>query len=590
MVPEILTGILDHIQADPRTELAGSWTQIKDGRWSLPLVARLTVPPTVYLSTLTTWHLVVGPNLTDSVHLYPDGASGLDVTFQHQDYNAPANEFPWRSGKPCLERPVFKFGRVAWDDEPTNLAARMVWKIGRLLQWIDAAASGTLAVQGDPLELPAYPGRTTFPVIGFSESPADLIQWEAEENRWGFARIALIPNAKDTSVITEFLDPDGRSVLKIPWTSTLASASSIVSALWIRLPSLPVNKPWQLPMTWRELSERIISDKVDLREIIVRAGIHYRKNCRPTRKHHLLLGFPLCERIGEVTRRIHWLALGNVHLVGRDEKRDGFRPVEDNRRRWDRQMAGSATPLKWRTTANWAPDQLRTRGAAEDAVRSKRILVIGAGTLGAAVAENLLRMGVTTMGVMDGDCLEVGNLCRHILTMNSVGHNKAVALVSRLNTCMPDATAYAFASKFPSVDDKTVEAVRSFDVIVDCTASDLVLDALATFDWQGEKLFVSLAMTWRSEGLLAYSASEASFPAVDAKERFAATPTPDVGLTDANHEGIGCWHAVFPATAADVQLWAAIGTKFVHRAILDPARRCDHFRQRSDGTVERHDV
>jgi hypothetical protein len=47
-------------------------------------------------------------------------------------------------------------------------------------------------------------------------------------------------------------------------------------------------------------------------------------------------------------------------------------------------MATSDRLLEWRRTANWAPDQLRKRGEAEDVVRSKSVLVLGVGTLGAA--------------------------------------------------------------------------------------------------------------------------------------------------------------------------------------------------------------
>ena len=35
----------------------------------------------------------------------------------------------------------------------------------------------------------------------------------------------------------------------------------------------------------------------------------------------------------------------------------------------------------------------------------------------------------------------------------------------------------------------------------------------------------------------------------------------------------------FPASADDVRLWAAIGTKFIRRAVIERGRLCEHFVQ-----------
>lgn len=94
-------------------------------------------------------------------------------------------------------------------------------------------------------------------------------------------------------------------------------------------------------------------------------------------------------------------------------------------------------------------------------------------------------------------------------------------------------------------------------------------------------------MTWRAEGLLVFTASEATFPAFDAKESFHEMNVPPTDFGDARMEGIGCWHPVFPATAADVRMWGAVGTTTILEAIRLPKRRCQYFRQRFDGTVEK---
>jgi len=205
------------------------------------------------------------------------------------------------------------------------------------------------------------------------------------------------------------------------------------------------------------------------------------------------------------------------------------------------------------------------------------------------VAENLVRVGVTDITLMDEQRLEMGNLSRHALGMSAIGRQKAQALSWALVSTLPDIEARSIGEAFPPSSASMQENLRRYDLIIDCTASDDVLDAMAAFDWGGEKLFVSLSITWGATGLFAFSASEVFFPAIDAKARFTVTPAPDVELMEARPEAIGCWSPVFPATADDVSLWAAIGTSFIRRAVLERGRRCDIYQRRADGSVERTD-
>jgi len=300
-----------------------------------------------------------------------------------------------------------------------------------------------------------------------------------------------------------------------------------------------------------------------------------------------MLGFPLQDKVGEKSQRIQWLALRLTGISGRLATRNGFRPTERNRSAWDREQLFSQTPIKWVRAQNWASDQLRTRGEAGNDIRSKKILIIGAGSLGSVIAENLMRIGVVSLGILDSDHVQVGNLSRHTLTMVAVGNNKAAALVDYLNRVLPDANARYFDCDFPPESEFVKSSLRKYDVIIDCTGEDNVLKSMASFDWQSEKVFVSLAMTWRAEGLFAYSANETTFPAIDAITHFRSSPSPAIDLNDARIEGVGCWHPVFPARADDVNLWAAISTKFICRVVSTPGRVYEYFKQMPDGTIKR---
>ncbi|KQS49510.1 ThiF family adenylyltransferase [Sphingomonas sp. Leaf198] len=590
-IPHDLAAAIESLPEDPRFEILDGWVDRGKGVWSFRFRAELSVTATVHMPEWTGWHVIATGAASDrEFDIYPDADAGIVATFPHQNFNGePPEGRPWRTGKPCLERPAAVFRREGWAGEPNEAGERLIWRIGRLFAWIDAAAQDRLLTDGDPLELPMYPTLDTSSVLGFRETAADIDWWVTPDQHWGFATIAEIPGARATAVIADFMDPHRRSIRRVPWSGAIPFVEKAVDAVWLTLPGLVVFAPWRTAATWRELSELCDGVSIDLASILADAGARLRRTQR--RKHAtpvlLLIGFPLEAEIGGPTERFHWIAVKNLRLCTRDDVRMGFSGSPEARRAWDRELATSNRRLEWQRTANWAPDQLRKRGEAEDGVRAKSVLVIGCGTLGAAVAENLLRMGVTRMGLLDHDTIHVGNLSRHLLTMSDAGRGKAERMAVRLNLAAPDANVVAMPFSFPPAKAADADRLKEWDVIVDCTASDAVLHDMASFPWGTERIFVSLAMTWQAEGLFAYTASETGFPAIDAMERYAAvSPTPEIERVG-EMEGIGCWHPVFPATADDVSLWGAIGSKFVRRAILSPGEAASLYRQMDDGSVVR---
>lgn len=588
-VPEVLAAVGESLIGHDRIARTGPWTSDADGQWRLPIRAQLSAAESAWMPSETNWFVVFDPS-TNSVKVFPAKVDGISTTFQHQSFNeeGPAGT-PWRLGNPCLHRQIAAFGRTSWRGEPEAIGDKISWYLERLLLWIDAAAAEELAVEGEPFELPSGPAQKGFPLIGFVGADDDPSFWIARRNDWGWADLARLPVAQATSAVTVFRDRRHNPIRDQKWGRLIASMKPSMKALWIALDKLPVLPPWELPRTWAALSSQLASEGVDLRNIFEQAGID-RRDARDTSPLRLLLGFPIAKTIGDTPSRYHWVAIDSLELSGRSSRKNGFRAIEKNWRFMDRQRPTATTPLTWLKTANWEPDEIRTRAGIENDVPSRRVLMIGAGSLGSGIAENLVRMGMTEMAILDYDRLDVGNLTRHSLGMDAVGHNKANALAHALSLQMPDANVHGIASSFPPTNVQTAETVRSFDVVVDCTGSDEVLDAMSAFDWGGEKIFVSLAMTWRAEGMLVFTATESSFPAIDAKDRFAEIDVPPSDLGEARMEGIGCWHPVFPASTADVGLWSAIGSKAILNAIRVPGRSCTYFRQNSDATVERLDV
>lgn len=590
---DLLTAAVAELPQDTRVAFLSPWEACGDRTWSLLFRASLSVAPTADMPADTLWRLIAheaGGAFTMGV--FPAKPGGITATFPHQELNDEGRaDERWRSGNPCLERPSAIFRRAGWAAEPEQLHDRLIWRIGRLLNWIDAAASGTLLTDGDHLELPRLYGSNANEVIGFVETETELADL-ASLPPWGFASIARLPTAKNTSAVAAIADSSRRVLGRFAWGADIAQIRAPLGAVWVRMPSAPILSPWSAPRTWLELSEWAIGVGVDLPSILVEAGARLRRVERPKLPSPalLLLVFPMSEIVGEPAKRAHWLAVTGLALCRREHIRNGFRSIEENRRLFDREFSLKPTPLIWRRTMNWAPDQVRTRGCAEPELTERSVLMIGAGALGGAVAETLARMGVRRIGVMDDDVLHVENLTRHVLSMGDVGDEKAEALARRLNACGPDVSAESFTTSFPPKTWGQKNAIREYEVIIDCTASDRVLEALARFDWgDSEKLFVSLSMTWGARDLFAYAASETTFPMLDAKARFelaAGQDAPQIGAM----EGIGCWHPVFPATADDVQLWAALCCKFIRSAAVERGRCAAFFTRDDHGRIERRDV
>ncbi|MHC2215738.1 HesA/MoeB/ThiF family protein [Rhizobium leguminosarum] len=586
-VPEVLQSVSDRFADHHRIRCTDSWSSDSEGRWSLPFVARLSTAPTEFVFAETAWYVVFVVR-TKSVTVYPAMIGGISATFQHQSFNREGSgSLSWRLGNPCLDRPAATFGRAAWNGQPDAIDEKIAWHLERLLMWIDAAAKGELAIEGEPLELPSGPGQTNFPLVGFTGAQDDLAFWQSRTNEWGWVDLAKLPAAKASYAMTTFRDPKSAPIRESGWGRAIAEAAPVKTGLWIALDSLPVLAPWELPRTWADLSARLGTQGVQLADVLEIAGADRRRRKDDRGTVTLFLGFPIAELIGGTASRYHWIAVGSVELSDRKTKKNGFRANEETRRFIDRTRATGNSSLTWLRTVNWESDQIRTRSGFGTGTISERVLIIGAGSLGGAVSENLVRMGVTRMSILDPDTLDVGNLTRHVLGMDAVGHDKAAALAHALSLIMPDANVRGIVASFAPGSGELADELRSYDVVIDCTGSDAVLDAMADFDWGGEKTFISLAMTWRAEGLLVFTASEATFPAIDAKESFHEMDVPPTDFHDARMEGIGCWHPVFPATAADVRMWSAVATTTILDAIRLPKRRCHYFRQRFDGTVEK---
>ncbi len=101
-------------------------------------------------------------------------------------------------------------------------------------------------------------------------------------------------------------------------------------------------------------------------------------------------------------------------------------------------------------------------------IRAARVLVIGAGGLGAPVLSYLAGAGVGVLGVIDGDQLDASNLHRQTLySLHDVGRPKALLAAERLRALNPDVDVRPYVQR---AETDTLPAIAAdFDVLIDCS-------------------------------------------------------------------------------------------------------------------------
>ena len=119
-----------------------------------------------------------------------------------------------------------------------------------------------------------------------------------------------------------------------------------------------------------------------------------------------------------------------------------------------------------------------TRGCAETSLENKAVLLIGCGSVGGFVAENLCQCGIGKLDILDKERITVDNVHRHVLGFSDAvtGGFKADLLKSRLEARFPyveidslnyvDRTAETFISN--------PKRLKMYDLVVSATGNPTV--------------------------------------------------------------------------------------------------------------------
>ncbi|MCY4619754.1 MAG: ThiF family adenylyltransferase [Chloroflexi bacterium] len=543
------------------------WEQTTQNWW---MHARITLDtePNEYVPKITDWYVKASPRYPwGEIAFYPARVGGIAHTFWHQNYNGDEpSDSDWRNGRLCVDTGLRALGKIAYDSEPFDPNKRLEWHVRRAIEWLRRAAAHDLARPGEPFELPDFRSVRNGP-IAFGESSDDLDAWAGITERVGLADLATAPTGNGTRVVRAFRTLKRKPLRNVQWGSLLSSSPDTSSpALWIRVSSVPVLDPWQAPMTWSELRAATASQDIVLDELL-RKGV---RRIRDSQQHVLLIGFPMPATVGGDSMQMHWLAAELPVLTRRGPK--GFRPDSETGLWYqDRKEAfEDSRPIAWLPTENWSTDELAVRGRLAQTLAGCRVALVGAGALGSAVGELLVRGGVTDIVVCDGDTFNAGNMVRHSLTLNSVGANKAVELAKRLNSASPHIRASAYPEHIRADEVESARWATGIDLVIDCTGSDEALASLSELEFTDNTVVVSMSLGMFARRMFIFASTGPKF----AFEQYWDDVSPWLHKeveenrgVDMPWEGTGCWHPLFPARVDDLWMMAGAGIKAIENAI-----------------------
>jgi adenylyltransferase/sulfurtransferase len=106
--------------------------------------------------------------------------------------------------------------------------------------------------------------------------------------------------------------------------------------------------------------------------------------------------------------------------------------------------------------------------AAQERLKGARAIVVGAGALGSPVATYLVEAGVGTVGLVDGDTVDLSNLHRQPLFFTpDVGGPKAEVAAAKLGLMNPEVVVEPYPVDLSPPNAQAI--VAGADVVVDCT-------------------------------------------------------------------------------------------------------------------------
>lgn len=530
---------------------------------------------TSYFPQLSQWYVVAEDKYPNGkIKIYPDVENSIKVTLYHQSNNAKVEKNGlWRKGALCLEINTIS----DFQPEPYSVDERLLYHVKRAINWLELAAKGQLVTDNEPFELPEYTLSNVLEMqFAFSEDSVTFMQWESTDCRYGIAELDTYKSKPFVYYVKQFKSLNDNIEHYTQWGKYLSKMnfSPPINAPWILLKHPPVINEWQAPETLGDLIDACNSQHIDVMNMLKNIV----SKIRDGKRHLLLLGFPVPKTFGGEPEIVFWKALYLPVVSYGKKTAKGFRTNQQGW--WFRDKSEVLTrkmKLEWIVSENWNQQEISQRGKLDDFLLRKKILLVGAGCIGASVAEILVRSGVYNLTISDSDIFEIGNLSRHVLNIGNVGEFKEVSLCSYLNSLNPHANIEAINDTL-TIDEefKTNIALDKYDIIIDCTGENSVLDVFQKADFRKSHIIASISVGLGAKHLYMTIMSGTTFYFNSFYKLISPYIQRERELFDdysLPRNGIGCWHTTFPARSDDVWLAAATAVKAIENYVVTKSEK-----------------
>ncbi|MFM9584148.1 ThiF family adenylyltransferase [Streptomyces caniscabiei] len=475
---------------------------------------------------------------------------------------------------------MYRSPATEWDP-----ADGMYGFITRVWDWFQAAAAGELDTPGEPLHPPnALTHQSAGMLVVRHDAPT------AADTPWIGA--ALLHRVRDGRQDVVGWLPLGswptsaeqaRQAAGLPPDADVFLAPALVTARHLT---------FEYPNTARELTAVLVGEGITPAMILGLIGVAADRNRTvllpaadpdddtPVAPLYLLIGTPSRGMAGSnhlLPHLVAWNLPDLADIMGRLSAAafDDYPPLAELGQKFLEQTSEKwldSLPTRWARIQEARPQVTVRRDAGTPAawLTGKQILVLGAGALGAPVAEMCVRAAADRVIVADQGLVHPGILARQPYTDADIGLSKCRILAERLSTIAPHTTRVEplpgnIITTLADVD------VHSFDLIVDATANRIVrahLEACRATDPTAWPHLATVMIGHQARrGIAALSPSRATGGGTDILRRTAlaagadATGThtdmlddffPAQPRTDLFQPEPGCSDTTFIGSAADV--------------------------------------
>lgn len=525
-----------------------------------------------YIKPNTEWLLTVdfAADCIGKVTIYPGpNEHDLKATFPHQMFNGKHHKIlPCRTGNLCTATGFdsLSANRNAAHIEPLTTIPRIEWHVMRTIYWLKLAVTDQLSPVGSLFELPDFNFESSVSnaLLAYYEDEASFHVWNNCPHKMGVVEINAL-FSKTSYIARAYFDLKKKdSVYEPQWGTAIQQQSTTLNAIWIRLDGLLCVNNYQVPSNIGELKQAIAACGFDY-DLIIEKSIRYLPESGETL---FVIGMPIPRHVGGMPYSYHWQALRIAPPRLKKISVAARIPLIKHHLKMDKK------DLEWIAKAeNWHPAELVSRGSLSNALINCNVVLIGAGALGSVLAEQLVRMGLRKLVLIDNDLFESGNLVRHSLTMSDIGNSKVEALRKRLAECNPSVVVEVLNDKV--IDNPSLQVQKAFeyaDLIVDATADDNLLHAMPIASLACSNIpFISCSLSLHADRLFLYSSAADKFDWTSFNRWFQPFREEQSRLAESIElpRTAGCWHPLTPARYNRVSGLSGMAIEYIEKIMED---------------------